>query len=550
MSATAIAVLSAVLYVEAIGHDFQNWDDPTVLLERPRVHALTWSNLQSIWTEPQKGDFFPLTETLYALEYGWQGGRPALYHVTNILLHACCSALVCFLGARLGLSIEGALVSGLVFACHPIHVETVAWVAEHKDLLAACFSLLAMLAMTDSRKRWQPYVWATGWSVAAMLSKPSAVSIGLVLFVVDVWHKKSKPRVALLRVIPLLIAGAALSLVVLVMHQSRDNVTGTFWDHPARTVLLMAYGIIFYLWKFIYPNPLIPLYPYPEHVGWGEPVFLGAVLMGVGLAILFIQTRHTKWWPLIIGLYLAGVLPVLRIVEVGRMVVADRYAYFPSVALCIGVGAGWMWMGSRVASPSRMIRIRAIGGLMLAGLAVLTVLQNRVWRNSETLWRYTIALNPESTTAHLNLGETFFQSGRYEEAEEQFRYTLQLDPHDDMAQGNLGHALSAQGKAAEAIDAYTKTLQQFPNRPRIHFYLAGILAAQDRASEAEHHYRRAIELDPDDVETLVGLSHWLESENHPDEAAQLLRRAIQIDPGHPALPESRQSAPAEPKRSN
>ena len=201
-----VAVLAVAVYIEALGHEFQNWDDPTLLLERSRVHALTFSNIKSIWTEPHEGDYFPLTETVYAVEYALQADRPALYHGTNLILHAGCAALVCLLALRLGLTIEGMLVSGLLFAVHPVHVETVAWVAEHKDLLAAFFSLLAMIAVTDLRSRRRSYVWATAWGLAAMLSKPSAVSIGLVLFVIDVWHKKSKPRIALLRVTPLLVA--------------------------------------------------------------------------------------------------------------------------------------------------------------------------------------------------------------------------------------------------------------------------------------------------------------------------------------------------------
>ena len=555
-------------FSSALPGGFQQWDDVVLLVDNPAYRGLGWSNLKWMFTTNLMGHYMPLTWITYGLDYVVWGLNPYGYHLTNIVLHAANAALVYLVAQRLfrivwpdtsaagvdGLRIAAALAA-LVFGVHPLRVESVAWITERRDVLSGFFFLLAVLMYlraceVESRdgRPWSKFYWAAvGTFVLALLSKSMAVTLPVVLLVLDVyplrrlrpgargWLTPGPWRIWQEK-LPFLLVGAVVSAVA--FRALLGGAAATSWERlglPER-VAISAYSVAFYLRKTLVPLGLSPLYELSLPVHMFDRRFLvsGVVVLFITLAALASRRR----WPGLLAVwtcYVVMLLPVAGIFHNGHQIAADRYSYLP--------GVGWALLaGGAVVVASRRLRRARSGRRALAALAAVLVVsataalalttwrQAKIWRDDETLWRHAVRLDPASSVAASNLGSGLRLRGKLAEAIEQSERALLLRPAYAEAHLNLGLAKAAQGRAGEAERHFRQVLEIRPRSAPAHAGLGALLETQERLDEALEHFHLALQINPRSASIHNDLGVALARRGRIAEALPELLEAVRIDP--------------------
>src|SRR5213594_3172400 len=556
-----IAVVTFATFLPALHNQFVNWDDDKNFLENPHYRGLGWTQLSWMWTT-HLGHYIPLTWMTFGLDYLLWGMNPLGYHLTNLLLHAA-NAVVFFFVARriLTLALPGpserghalavsAGVAALVFAIHPLRVESVAWVTERRDVLSGLFYLLTILGYLrdcEPGKRGRGWYWL---SVAlfgcALLSKSMAVSLPIVLLILDVyplrrlggslgWWSEPARRVYVEKIPFVLLAAAASALAVRAQSLVHSMAPLDQLSVPAR-LAVSAYGLSFYLWKMIVPSNLSPLYERPLTVDpWAMPFVLsyGLVLATTGIALALrrrVPGLSAAW-----SAYVVVLLPVLGIVQIGSQIAADRYTYLASLgwAILAGAGLGSSWRTSsrsRTGTPTALPLAGIATGVVVA-LGVLTWSQAQVWHDSERLWTHALATGYDSVAAQNNLGRQLVGQGKPAEAIEHFQQALRIRPDAD-AHNNWGLALAQQGKPAEAIEHFREALRIKPVLAEAHNNWGMALDLQGKLAEATEHFQQALRSKPDYAEAHYGWAGALLAQGRPTEAIEHFQQALRIKPDY------------------
>ncbi len=562
-----VALLVLVTFVPAMAAGFVGWDDDDLLLGETRYRTLTGPNLVWMFTTSYTGHFQPLTWLSYWLDVKLWSLDPAGFHITNVLLHTASAVVFFFVARRLILLSSVALtpksvqlaaaLSAVVFAVHPLRVESVAWIAERRDVLGAllflgsvaCYLRYAQASSSRSRLGW--YAGVIALCGLSLLSKATAVMLPLVLWILDYYplRRFSQGNSALRRdrrvwteKLPLL----ALSLVAGARALAAQRTQGALvpWaEHDIVARLVQAcYGLVFYVWKTFVPAQLGPLYEIPGRQGLlGQ--YAWAVLVAAGLAALAIAARRR--FPSITAAFATYVImlaPVLGFAQSGPQWVADRYSYVACMGFAILIGfvvvQGWAWAGRR-----RDTRLRA--ALVLATAITLTLLQNatarqcELWQSGRSLWAHAVAVAPESAISHANLADELAATGELDAAVLHYERSLDLRAHDPITTHHLADAFRLRGNGEQAIVMYLRTLQLDVGRTEAHFQLAGLLIHQGRASQAAAILRERLRRQPDDLRAVLMLAELLST--HPDagvrnadEAVRLAARLLDVDGDHKA----------------
>jgi tetratricopeptide (TPR) repeat protein len=479
----ALAAITFAVFGQTAGFGFVNYDDNIYVYENAEVAGgLSLKGLAWVFTHADCSLYHPLTTLSLMGNYQLHGLHAGGYHFTNVLLHTA-SAILLFLILRqmTGALWRSAFVAA-VFAIHPLRVESVAWVAERKDVLSAFFFMLTLGAYARYvRKPDSPgrYVLVAAAFVLALLSKPTVVTLPFVLLLLDYWplHRFEQPRKlsGLIREKIPLLALAAGACAMTVLAAGKEITTGNIIPMASRLGnALVSYAV--YLRQMVWPGGLAVFYPRPEK---GYPVWTMALsfLLLASITGGVLAFRRKRGWLLTGWLWYLGMLmPMIGIVKAGAFAHADRMTYLPQIGIYVAVT--WLvaeWRVSRV----------ALGGLMAGVLAVLMVCawqQTGYWQDSETLWAHTIACTTDNDTAHLNLGSVLLQDGILDEAINHFQKALQLNPENATAHFNLATMLRRTGRVNEAINHFQKALQIKPDDPEIQNSLAWLLATCPQAS--------------------------------------------------------------------
>lgn len=431
------AAAAFLLFVPSLSHGWLNWDDGLLLTNNIHYRGLGWEPVRWAFTAAPGGAYQPLAFLSYGLDFTLWGMDPRGYHLASILLHALNAALV-FLVARCLLAIAfpedadgardaAAVCAALVFALHPLRVESVSWVAERRDPLSAAFWLAAVLAylpsnQSDGRPRSLTVVYA--FFVAACLSKAIAVTLPLVLLILDLWPLRRELRPALREKIPMFLL--ALGLGVLGMAAQSGARSSWSWSAhgPAARLAQSAYALVFYVLKTLFPVGLSPFYRMPVPLHPLEARFLFSMLaVGAFVVLAWRWRRERPWLLAATAVYAAILLPVSGLAQAGAQLVADRYSYLACLPWALLAG------GAMLAAPrrSRPVALSA-AALLLALLAAASVAQQAHWRNSEALWDRVLSLDPACATALVNRGTALAAAGRIAEAEESFARAEASDP--------------------------------------------------------------------------------------------------------------------------
>ena len=565
--AAALFVCTVALYARTGGHDFVALDDDDYVVKNEQVRAgLTWQGLGWAFTTTHAANWHPLTWVSHMADVELLGVDAGRHHLVNVLLHALNAVLLfLFLLRATGATWRSALVAAL-FAVHPLHVESVAWVSERKDVLSTAFGFAALWAYARYAERPSPgrYAMVAALFTLSLLSKPMLVTLPFLLLLLDHWPlRRVADRRLFLEKVPLLLL-SLLSSVATFHAQSSGGAVAS--QHVALGLRLgnAAISCLAYAFRMLWPVDLAAFYPHPGEglVAW-QAVGAAVVVASLTAAALACW-RRVPWIPVGWLWYLGTLVPVLGIVQVGAQARADRYTYVPLVGLFLLVA----WTAGALASGSRSRRwvVGTASGAALMACATLTWRQIGYWKDTEQLFGHAIAVtgpNPRAQEALASylvgrgraaeaiplarsavaarpqygpawnvLSIAFFQSGRLAEAEDAARRAVGIQPDDADAWSNLGVALRAQGKGVEAREAFVRAASLDPRDARRWVDLAAVDFDAGRLPEALRSAREAARVSPAEARWWFNLGVIAERAGVPSEAIEAYRRATALRPDY------------------
>jgi hypothetical protein len=549
LTGAAIGLLTAVVFLPALGNDFVDWDDLQNFLENPHYRGLGWPQLRWMWTTSHMGHYAPLTWMTLGLDYVLWGMDPQGYHLTTLVLHAANAAVVYFVARRLlGSALSGLPTAGsglrlgsafaaLVFAVHPLRVESVAWVTERRDVLCGLFYLLAVLGYLrycghapDPDRGGRRWYWASvACAGLALLSKSMAVSLPVILLLLDVYPLRrlggrepgwlgAAARRVWIEKIPFLLLSLAGGVVAIGAAVSAGAANSLARIGLGGRVAVSFYSLTFYLWKTLLPRDLSPLYEVPFRVNPFPRSFVVAGLTAVACTVVAVVQR--RQWPALAaawGAYIVILLPVVGLVHNGPQLAADRYSYLSCLgwALLAGGGLAYAWeavQGARVAALRA--GISGVAVVIVVGLGVLTGRQIAVWRDTDTLWSHALAVSP-SARAELNVGMMLARQGRLTDGVDHVEQALLRNPAFLDAYVGMGTLLTQQGRGKEALEYFAIALRINPRSAEAHNNLGLALENQGRLGEAIEQYRAALESRPEFAVAAENLERALKVRKRP-----------------------------------
>jgi tetratricopeptide (TPR) repeat protein len=561
----SLAFATLLAYLPATHDLFVNYDDDVYITQNQIVQkGLTWAGVKWAFTTCHASNWHPLTWLSHMADCELFRLNPGGHHLVNVLFHAANATLLFLLLLRLTEALWSCAFIAALFAWHPLHVESVAWVSERKDVLSTFFALLALLAYVRyAQKRSKAegrgaradiavqalnfrlstldYLLVLLFFALGLMSKPMLVTLPFVMLLLDYWplgriaDSKNPPvppaqgstlHLLLLEKWPFFLF-AALSATITFLAQRNAAVASL--AKVSLTLRLenaiLAYGT--YLWKTICPAPLAVFYPLPKHIDWPLATTVAGVLMLIS-AVAWLERRRNPW--LLVGWlwFLGTLVPVIGLVQVGDQACADRYSYFPLIGIFIAItfaaakwanGFRWPKMACTVA-----------GVLILSACLVLTENQLRYWHDSESLFTHALAVTKDNALAHLNLGVALQEQRRLSQALVQYQEVLRLDPARHETYNNIGRILSDQGKPQAALNYCRESARLNPKSPFSHNNLGLILMELGRFDEALAQFSEAAKRDASYAPPRFQTGKILLKQGRDAEAIPYFREALRIEP--------------------
>jgi tetratricopeptide (TPR) repeat protein len=522
-----LVLATAVAYQQA-WHAGYVWDDDVYvtgnkLLTAPDGLKRVWFSLES------PSQYFPLVYTTFRIERALWGLNPAGYHCVNILLHILNALLVWRL--LHDLRMPGAWLAAAIFALHPVQVESVAWITERKNVLMGFFFLLALLSWTrfakgQATRTWKFYASALVFYALALLSKTTACTLPGALLLILWWEKRPITWQRLVQIAPFVALGIGMGLVSIWWERYHQGAQGEIFQiGPLERVLIASHALWFYAGKLLWPASLT--FSYPRWViSASNPLDYAWLLAAAALAaVIYFARRYVGRGPEVALLFFVATLsPTLGVIMLYTFrftFVADHYQYLA----CIGplaLAAAGMTTAFSLLEKRRWFLQLVICSALLLSLGVLTWRQCGMYRDTETLWRWTTSRNPGSWMAHNNLGTALLKTGRVDEAISQFRKALEIQPGYAVAHNNLGNALLRLGRTADSYAELEKALEFDPRNVEAHNNMGNTLVQMGRTDEAAAHYSKAVEIDPTYVQAHNNLGAlFLQSGRLKDSVAHL-----------------------------
>ena len=534
IAALLVAGLVLLVTLPATGNGFVYFDDHLYLRNQIASEGLTARSVAFAFTTVETLYWHPLAWLSHELDIELLGSNAAGHHFTSVLLHALAAGVLCLILLRLGLGAFPAAAGSLLWALHPLRVESFAWIAELKDVLCALFFLAAIatyLRYLERPSRARYAAWLSCGALALM-SKPAAVSLPAILLLLDFWPRRRDATLVRLVVEMLPLAAMAAAVTALtVVGQVRAGATHYLADVPLGARLATAaVSYARYLGKVLWPVNLACFYPYRRD--WPAAMIAASVVLLAAITALAIAKRKRRPW-LLVGWcwFVVAVLPNSGIMQVGRQSMADRFTHLGTVGLT--VAAVWTAMDWAGADPRRRKLAGWAAGAVILALSVLMVRQIGFWRDTETLFRHAIAAE-DSDFIRANFADTLTAQGRSAEAERQLLAAVRLAPGRFEHHNNLANALLKAGRLEEAARESAIALQLNPNHLAV-AETAGLVALRrEDYAAAVAQFDRAVRLRGDPVAIAAKLSDAgaaLASHDRPREAEPLIRRALELNPG-------------------
>ena len=549
----ALVVFNLFVYWGVQRFEFVNWDDPTYLTENSNVRAgLSLANVRWALTTNHSPYWHPLTWLSHMTDVTLFGMDAGPHHVTSLIIHIA-STLLLFVVLRRMTREEGpsAFVAAM-FAVHPLHVESVAWLAERKDVLSTFFLLATIwfYVRYTERQRIGRYLGVIAAYTLALMSKPMVVTLPLALLLLDVWplrrlggpsrgpegprdsaDRRAGLRACLVEKLPLLAMALVTSVATFIVQRQVGAVAGLAVLPLPLRIKNALIGYVAYLGATLWPVHLAAFYPLRDIAPW-EVIAASAVL--VLLTALALRLRRTQPFVIVGWLwYVITVAPVIGLMQAGEQARADRFMYVPIVGLLVIAAWGGRALFRRAAVPSRAAAVAA--AVLVAAAAVTARAQAMTWSDSVTLWTHAASVTDRNYIAYENLAQAQRERGRLQEAEGNYRRALALAPahspgYEAIIHNSLGMVLDREGKADDARQHFAEAVRLSPAFAEGQINLANALASGGAFGEAITHYQAAIQLKPGYTEPRVGLGAALLREGKAADAIPQYREALRLDP--------------------
>ena len=575
--AVSVSLITFIVYLSALHNEFVLWDDSRYIFENPNIRSFDKSLLKWAFFDFYAGNWHPLTWLSHAFDYAVWGLNPSGHHLINNILHAINTFLVVllimklleiakertteaspseFLTKRTLLMAGG--VTGLLFGLHPLHVESVAWVSERKDLLCALFFLLSILQYTKyagsvientqqrnpflllSNKR---YLLALALFILALLSKPMAVTLPVVLVILD-WYPFNRItslkifRSVLAEKLPFIVLSFIVSILSILAQKTEGAVVPIEKASLLSRSLVSTQSLVLYLGKMIWPLNLVPIYPYPRDASLLSLKYITAIILvtAITAGCVIMVKRGRKVWLAGWIYYVVTLLPVIGIIQVGGQAMADRYTYLPSIGpfLILGLGSAWIWgkevglkkfaLIAKVASTITVI-------IVAVALSYLTFIQIGIWGNSIDLWTYVIKRYPDKIyIAYNNRGMAYDKMGQFGKAIEDYNHAITISPAYIYAYYNRAVALGRNGQFEKAIKDFSRSIELDPSYFMAYNGRGMLYEKEEQPDRAIKDYNKAIELNPFSPDAYFNLGVLYGKSGLYDKAMTHFNEAIAINP--------------------
>lgn len=564
-----LVVFNVIAYASVRRFEFVDYDDIDYISSNPHVASgLSWDGIRWALTTGYSANWHPLTWMSHMMDVQLFGMNAGLHHVVNLLLHVLSTLLLFGILQRMtGAMGKSAFVAAL-FAVHPLHVESVAWAAERKDVLSTVFFMLTLWAYVH-------YVRQPGWrrsaTVAAclalgLLAKPMLVTLPILLLLLDVWPLRRPLSISLVtEKLPLFVLSAASAAITLVVQRQGGAVMRLDQVPLGLRIANVPIAYVHYIRAMFWPVGLVAMYPLPREIPASEVFGALAILVGISAFVARTGRRHPY---LIVGWlwYVIALVPVIGIVQVGAQSSADRYTYVPLIGLFLMIA--WGAPEALGAVPRRALALRVASVAIVTTCTVLAFRQAQTWRNSLALWQHAVDATPDSYFAHASLGYVLWKSGKVDDAIAQYNESLHLRSDFAETHNNLGVALAQKGQLNAALPEFSEAIRQKPsftaardnltattarlrsldgelaryaddvrNRPndlvaRNEFGAA--LAAQGRIDEAIEQFTAALRIDSTQADVEYNLGMMLERKGRTKDALAAFEATLRHNPKHEA----------------
>jgi tetratricopeptide (TPR) repeat protein len=557
-----LATISVAVFGQTIRYDFVNFDDDLYVYNAPAIQGgLTLKDIALAFTSPHAGNWHPLTTISHMLDCQLYGLKAGGHHATNVVLHTIAVLLLFRVLRQMTGAVWKSVAVAALFAVHPLHVESVAWVSERKDVLSAVFFLLMLAAYVCYARAPSitRYLAVAVLFAAGLMSKPMLVSAPVILLLLDYWplrrfeqpssttgkgkisksgNQRRVIRGLFLEKVPLLVLSAGSCLVTFVLQK---RATGAIPPLPLpwRVENAIATYMI-YVWKTLWPTRLAVFYPHPNDTLaiWEVILAIGLLLAITVAAIVFRRERpylFTGWfW------YVGMLVPVIGLVQVGEQGYADRYTYLPHIGLFLL--AVWLAADVIAARQSRSGLAVATAIVIIVALAWTAFIQTSYWRNSETLWTHALAVTFDNDVAHNNLGYLCVDRGELDKAISHFESALRirstkLNPHYNVGSAfvemNLADALGRKEQPDEAMVHYEEAIKLQPSYADAYYNRGNILFAEGHIDEALADWEKTLQIQPNDADAHTCLGNALLRRGSVKEAVAHYEKAIVLAPEDP-----------------
>ena len=571
-------LITLAIYAQTANHDFINFDDTIYVTDNPVVKdGLTARTVTWAFTATTASNWHPLTWLSHMTDVQLFGLKPGGHHITSVIIHIASALLLFLLLVQITAAPWQSLFVATLFALHPLHVESVAWIAERKDVLSGLFWTMTLLLYVRYVKRPDAgrYLAALACFAVGLMTKPMLVTLPLVLLLLDWWPLnrlspggdgedsmlKSVAATLLKEKIPFLLL-SALSSALTIYAQHHGGAMATLDKAPFGLRIsnaIIAYAT--YISDTFWPHDLAMLYPFPTSILLGQLVGAALLLLMISAGVLY-TGRRFPWLAVGWLWFLVTLLPVIGLIQVGGQSHADRYTYIPLTGLFIMIAwgvpqllQGWRW---------KRYALAILAGVSVCAMTAMTWHQLGYWRNNITLYRHTLAVTsdnylilnnygiamdqsgdyeaalqlyqealrvwPRSAFAHNNMGAVLARKGRHAEAIEHYQAALRLKPDYAMAVVNIGRSLAGLGRNNEALTQYEQALKLDPASVDVHLSMAILLMKSGQRDVARQHYETVLRLDPFSARAPVNMGVELAQQGRLDEAGDYFRQALAIDP--------------------
>ena len=529
-----LVAITWAVFGQTLHHQFINYDDPLYVLQNPHVRGgVTWESVRWAFTHVHSQNWHPLTSISHMLDCQLFGVEPRWHHFVNVLLHSAGVLLLFLALAQMTKALWPSAFVAAVFAIHPLRVESVAWIAERKDVLSGVFFMLTLVAYAryvraPSVAR---YITMSILFACGLMSKPMLVTVPIVLLLLDYWPlARSTSTKLLIEKIPLF-ALSILSIVATLLAQ--NFALGSTEMLPLKWRVTNAIVSYFdYIWQMFWPRDLIPFYLHPEGRLEMWRLLLATAILIFIFVIIFLRRRRKNPY-LVVGWlwYLVMLVPVIGVIQVGLQGRADRYTYLPQIGLYIALT--WLVFDLTASWRNREFVLAPAAVAVVVTLSILSWKQTTHWRDTESLWSYTLSVTPDSDVAHTGLAGILFVQGRVDEAIEHYRRAIEMRSGNSGAQHGLATALAQQRKVDEAIEHYKKALELQPDNIEASNDLALLFVHRGDYADAIAQWQNSLRYEPDDGNALNNLAWALATctdaqLRDPPKAIELAQRANRL----------------------